>query len=493
MQVGIKIAGIDAVELHGHEGYLLDQFKSELWNHREDEYGGELKNRLKFTIEIVEAIKKSAGKEFPVIYRFGLTHKFEGGRTIEEGLEIAKCLEDSGVDALHVDAGAYESWHWAHPPIYQEMGCLIEMAEAVKKVVNIPVIAVGRLDDSKLAEEVLMRNQADFVALGRQLLADENWPNKVKNGKIAEIRPCIGDHEGCLGRTFSGMPLSCSVNPRVGLENELTLSPAKTPYSILVIGGGPAGMEFARVASLRGHKIRLLEKCNRLGGNLIPASTPSFKSDLKKLVEYFENQLSMLGVEVLLNYNASPEMIEKQNSDFIVIATGATINVPTDLKQLNRNLMISSIELLLDETNLIGKQNFLVLGGGFIGCEAAVYLKEKGKDVTIVEKEPNVISDMFLANKKGLMQLVEKYKVRILTNSKILNMDSNKTAVLEINGKIKEVPCDLVVLATGLEPRNELINSLRPKIKNIYTIGDCEKPGNVFGAIKTAFRLGRVI
>ena len=264
----VQAAGVDAIELHGHEGYLLDQFKTALWNHRQDKYGGSLARRLQFVQEVITAIKEAVGDDFPVIYRVGLTHHLAGGRELAEGLEVVKCLERFGADALHVDAGCYETWHWAHPPLYQQPGCLSDMAAAAKQVVKIPVIAVGRLGYPELAESLLAEGKADFIALGRALLADPDWPDKVRRDRVQEIRPCIGDHDGCLGRSFKGKPLSCSVNPAVGLEDEMRLQPAQKIQRVLVVGGGPAGMEAARVAAVRGHAVTLVEQSDRLGGML---------------------------------------------------------------------------------------------------------------------------------------------------------------------------------------------------------------------------------
>ncbi len=269
-----QMAGVDCVELHGHEGYLLDQFMSELWNQRNDKYGGSRKKRLTFVREAIAAIKREAGQKFPVIYRFGIDHYLEGGRTVEESLWIAKQLEAMGVDALHVDAGCYETWWWPHPPTYQPPGCMVDMAERVKPVVRVPIIAVGKLHYPALAEQVLQEGKADFIAIGRGLLADPDWPNKVMEGRPEDITPCIGDQEGCLHRLFLGRDTSCTVNPVCGHEKEWALTPIKSKRkkALLVIGGGPAGMEAARVAALRGMEAILWEKTDRLGGNLWPAS-----------------------------------------------------------------------------------------------------------------------------------------------------------------------------------------------------------------------------
>jgi 2-enoate reductase len=264
--------GIDLIDLHAHCGYLIDEFLTPLWNKRTDEYGGDLDGRLKFSMDLIEAVKRGAGKDFPICYRYSLTHYLDGGRTVDEGIEIARRLEKAGVDVIGVDAGCYETMHWSQPTTTQLPGCLVPLAEMVKKVVNVPVIAVGKLGDPALAEKVLKEGKADFIALGRALIADPDWPKKVREGKVDDITPCLACHEGCLKRVSEGKEISCAVNPACGRENEWTINPASRKKTVLVIGGGPAGMEAARVAALRGHRVTLLEKKKNLGGNLIPAS-----------------------------------------------------------------------------------------------------------------------------------------------------------------------------------------------------------------------------
>ncbi len=248
----LAAAGVDGIELHGHEGYLFDQFTTSLWNQRTDNYGGNLKQRLTFPIEVLKEIKQHAGADFPVQYRFGLKHYIKGlnsgalqgesfseaGRDISEGLEMAKLLEEAGFDALHVDAGCYDSWYWAHPPIYQEHGCMVDMAARVKEVVSIPVIAVGKLELPEQAERVIAEGKSDMIAIGRGLLADSHWPVKVAEGKTEDIRPCIGCHDGCIGRFMRGKPLSCAVNPACGREKLYALDRVEKPKKVVIVGGG---------------------------------------------------------------------------------------------------------------------------------------------------------------------------------------------------------------------------------------------------------------
>ena len=485
-------AGADAVELHGHEGYLLDQFKTALWNKRTDRYGGDLAGRMRFPQEVVAAIKKATGGDFPVIYRVGLDHHLDGGRVLEEGIEVVKYLESFGVDALHVDAGCYETWDWAHPPLYHPPGCLADMAAAAKKAVSIPVIAVGRLGYPQLAEQLLCEGKADFIALGRALLADPEWPEKVRLNQPQDIRPCIGDHEGCLGRSFKGKPLSCSVNPTVGLEDELKLSPAEKPLRVLVVGGGPAGMEAARVAAVRGHMVSLLERGPRLGGALLPGAVPAFKKDLQQLTNYFERQLPKVGVEIKLRHEATPQSIMDAGAEIVILATGAQPLMPK-LPGIGKPHVVSAIDLLLGKVNLSAKANVIVLGGGEVGCETAVHIADYGCRVTLVEMLPQVLRGVFNANRLQLLRMMQGRQVRVLINTRIHEIRDSSVLAYGPNDAVEEIPATIVVVAIGSTSRTELHTALRERLPRVHAIGDCVTPRSVFEAFWEAYRLARLI
>ena len=485
----IKDAGIDAIELHGHEGYLLDQFQTPLWNKRKDIYGGDLDGLLRFPVEVIQAIKRGAGDDFPVIYRFGLTHYMPGGREIDEGLEIAKRLEEAGVDALDIDAGCYETWHWPHPPTTQAPGCMVDLAAMTKGAVDIPVMAVGKLGYPALAQTVLDEGKADFILLGRPLLADPDWPNKVNAGKLEDIRPCIGDHE-CLKRIIGRKYLSCSVNPAVGMEREFTIRPALKKKTVLVAGGGPAGMEAARVSALRGHRVLLWEKANALGGNLIPASVPAFKRDYRDFMGYLSTQVNKLGVAVELNKEATTEMILELNPDIVFIATGATMFIP-EAYYADKEGAITAVDLLMG-----GKspgQSLIFAGGGLIGSESALHFALMGKKVTVVEMLDTVASDMYSANRKHLMELMDEAGVEILTKTKVLGIREGCITITDKHGIQKDLFADTVALAMGMKSRRGLTESLKGKIQDVYAIGDCVEPRKVVNAIWEGFRKARLL
>jgi len=488
----VKEAGVDAVELHGHEGYLMDQFMTALWNKRTDKYGGDLEGRLRFVLEIIEGIKDRAGADFPVIFRYAVKHYIEGGRDVEESLEIAKRLEKAGVDALHVDAGCYDDWYWPHPPNYQPPGCMVDMAEAVKKVVKIPVITVGRLGYPELAESVLKEGKADFIALGRPLLADPEWPLKTKEGRLDDIRPCVGDQDGCLGAAARrGSYLSCAVNPACGNERELTIRPAGKAKSMLVAGGGVAGMEAARVAALRGHKVTLYEKSDRLGGHLIAASTPAFKQDLKWLKDYYQTQLRKLGVRVELGKEVSSKLIEEMKPDVVIVATGSMPIVP-EIPGIEKDKVVTAVDLLLGKKE--AGDTVIVVGGGLVGCETAVYLAQKGKRVTLVEMLDRIIPDVFEANRQYLFKMLAENGVCVLTDSSLGRVTDEGAVIVNKRRRYQaELKVDTVVLAVGLKPEEALAKALEGKAAKVYSIGDCHEPRKILDAVWDAFYTARTI
>jgi len=483
-------AGVDAIELHAHEGYLFDQFQTSLWNRRTDKYGGDLDGRLRFALEVIECIKNSAGKGFPVIYRYGIKHYMEGGRDVKESLEMAECLEKTGVDAIHADAGCHENWYWPHPTTYQSHGCMVDMAEAVKKVVKIPVVAVGRLGVPELAERVLREKKADFIALGRALLADPEWPVKVKEGRLDEIRPCIGDHDGCFRRILESKRLSCTVNPAVGNEREFRITPAEKPRSVLIVGGGVAGLEAARVAALRGHKVTLYEKSSELGGHLIPGSVPEFKQDLKRLRDYLVTQIRKLGVKVELGKEVTPGLIEKMKPKVVIVATGSTPIIP-DIPGVEKDKVVTAVDLLLGKKDV--GEDVIVVGGGLVGCETAAYLAKKGKRVTTLEMLEDIAVDLFHANREHLLRMLNEGHVNVLTRTNLMEITDEGVIVMDKQWKKKMIKADTVVLALGLRSERKLLIDLEGKVPELHALGDCVEPRKILHAIWEAFRIVRQI
>ncbi len=486
----VRTAGVDAIEIHAHNGYLLDQFQTALWNKRTDKYGGDIEGRLRLSLEIIGGIKQLLGNDFPLIYRFGLTHYLEEARGIEEGLFIVRRLEKAGVDAFHIDAGCFETRYWSSPPETQPPGCMVDLAERVKTVVGVPVIAVGRLGYQNLAEQVLQEGKADFIALGRALLADPEWPEKVRMNRTEDIRPCLGCYRGCRDRVLEGKYVSCAVNPVTGMEREFVIRLAETKKSVLVIGGGPAGMEAARVAALRGHKVTLWEKGRALGGNLLPASAPDFKQDYRSLVEHLTWQLEKVGVSVELNKTATKELIAEKSPDVVIVATGSIPIIPK-IPGVKKEKVSGAIDVLLHKKEL-GK-SVVVIGGGLVGCETSLHLAKAGKRLTIVEILDSLARDMPPINALHMLKLIEEAGVTILTETRVLEITDEGLSFIDKTGKKGMLQADSVVLAVGFRPDRELLDSLVGTYKDVKAIGDCVQPRNVMAAIWEGFRTARLV
>ena len=500
-------AGIDGIELHGHEGYLFDQFTTAIWNKRRDKYGGDLEGRLRLPIEVLNEIKRVLGKDFPVQYRFGLKHYIKGlnsgalpgeeyteaGRDIEEGLEMAKMLEEAGFDALHVDAGCYDSHYWPHPPIYQAHGCMADMAAKVKEVVNIPVITVGRFTEPELVERIIEEGKADMVALGRGLLADPFWVQKVEQGLERKIRPCIGCLDGCLGRIFAGKPLSCAVNPSVGRETRYAIKRADEQKMVIIAGGGVAGLEAARTAALRGHLVTLYEKTDLLGGHLISGSIPMFKKDLRSLLSWYESEVFDLGVEIRTGYELTPEVIEREKADALIIASGSRPILPS-LPGIEKEIVATAPEVLLG-TKRPGDR-IVVVGGGLVGCETAIWLAQKGKRVTVVE----MLKDLMTGSnwvphviKHMILDMLEFNKVAVMTSTRLVGVTDNGVNLLDASAREKSLDANTVVVSMGLKPERALYRSLVGKTPNLYLIGDAREARNIMGAVWDAYEVARAI
>jgi 2-enoate reductase len=459
----IRLADIDAIEIHGHQGYLLDMFLTSLWNKRTDKYGGTLDGRLRLALELVAAVKRGAGADFPVLFKYPLTHYLEGGRDIQEGLEIARRLEAAGVDALTINGGCYETYNRVQPATTQPRGCFVGLAEMAKKAVKIPIITSGKVGYPDLAEKILREGKADFIGLARYLLADPEWPNKVKEKRTEDIIPCVGCHEGCLARVRKFQRIGCAVNPVTGVEKELTILSTAKKKSVLVIGGGPAGMEAARVSALRGHHVTLWEKEDALGGNLIPAAVPAFKDDYKLLVQYLLTQVRKLRVTVERNREATTELIQAFAPDVVFIATGATQIIP-EMEGLEQGMkngrVMTAVDLLLEK----GKpgKSVVVMGAGLIGCETALHLAQKGCNVTIAGGR-RLAHDMVWGNALDLLKLLDDHHVKILTNSHVRRITESGVSSAQ-----QQIAADTVVLAIGMKSANGISgDALMDKIPEV--------------------------
>jgi 2-enoate reductase len=490
-----KMAGFDAIEIRAYGGYFVDQFMSSVWNKRTDEYGGDLDGRLRFLMEAIAAVRSSLGRDYPLIVKFTPAHYMEGGRELDEGIEIAIRLEQAGVDALHVDMGCYEVWYHTIPPVHMPLANQLHLAEAVRKAVNIPVISNGNLGiDPQIAEKALQDEKIDFIALGRPLLADPEWARKVESGRLEEIKPCIGCLR-CLKRIFEGKYISCAVNPQTGMEKEYQLTQAEHRKSVLVVGGGPGGMEASTVAALRGHHVTLCEKKDVLGGALRVASVPSFKRRMERLIDYYSCQLLKLGVNIELNREIDPETILKTEVDALIIAVGANLVFPDGLAGLSRDRVHTAESVLLGESDLeqLGKR-IAIVGGGETGCEIALYLAERGDDISIfiVEMLDGILSDTFISIKLLLEKKLKENGIQVLCNAKLAGIGEG-VLYIEQNDSKREIGADSVILAAGYHGNTHLWDKMKGNIGELYPIGDCNNPRAVMDAIWEGFHAARMI
>lgn len=500
-----KRAGFDGVQIHAvHEGYLIDQFAISMFNQRTDEYGGSLENRLRFAKEIVEEIKKTCGDDFPVTLRFSVKSMIkdwrvgalpgeyfeEKGRDTEEGLKAAKLLESYGYDALDTDVGTYDAWWWNHPPMYQKKGLYREYCKMVKEVVDIPVFCAGRMDNPDMALEAIENGECDVIDLGRPLLADPDYCNKLRCGKITQIRPCISCHEGCMGRVASYSLLNCAVNPQAARERVNAYEPILKKKKVLIVGGGVAGCEAARVLAIRGHQPVVYEKGSRLGGNLIPGGAPDFKEDDIALADWYTNELNRLGVHVHLNTELNEEEIKAMDYDTVILATGSKPKVFS----LGDDSHTYTAEQVLLKQKDAGKKT-VVVGGGLVGCEIALWLAQNGIHVTIVEALDKVMAvngPLCAANKEMLEALLPFNGVEIITGAKVTEFANGEVKVDTKEGS-KTIMSDSVILSVGYKEENTLYNNLQFDIPDLYLLGDAKKVSNIMYAIWDAFEVANHI
>lgn len=478
-------AGFEGVELMGSTGYLISQFSSPLTNKRTDRFGGGTPaERATFVVEIIKNIRKKLGELYPIFYKISAEEYMPGGTTIEDSQIIAKRAEQAGASAIHAWAG----WHESPKPMLPmsvPRGAFVHLAEAMKSVVNIPVVAGGRINDPRLANQVIKEGRADLVHMGRAFFADPYFPKKAAHGEFEDIRMCIACNR-CFDQGVTLKPVICSVNAEVGKEGE-KIAKAKKPKKVLIVGGGPAGMEAARVAAMRGHKVMLWEKNDRLGGNLILASVAPHKEEIKCLTDYLSYQMRKLGIHVELEKEATPEAVLNAKADEVIIATGA-LPVILDVPGVNRNNVVTAIDVLKGVVDTGRK--VVILGGGMVGCETAEFLASKGKDVTIVEMLDKIARDIGPSVRWVTVRRIKGWGIKMLTSAKVKSI-TDEGVVVEKEGKAQTIGADTIVLAAGMKPNKALFDALKNKIPRAQAIGDCVEARRILEAIHDGFSMSK--
>ena len=505
----LQAAGVDGVEIHAvHEGYLLDQFTLPYVNQRTDEYGGSLENRYRFATEIVRAIKRLCGKDFPVSLRYSVVSKTKGfrqgalpgedfeevGRTMEESEQAVRLLEEAGYDMLNCDNGTYDAWYWAHPPIYMPENCNLADVEHIKQFTSLPVVPAGRLDPF-VAADAIRDGKIDGAGFARQFLADPEWVTKLIEDRADDIRPCILCHNGCFNMChYQGVPndqslsdslglARCAVNAEMMQWDKHFIKPAKTPKRVHIVGGGIGGMEAARVLKLRGHEPVIYEKSGRLGGTFIPASAESYKGKLRDLLQWYLRQMDKLGIEV--NLNTEIDDIRLFGDEPVIVATGAVPRFLGNVPGFEKT--VEACEYLNKEKEV--GETVAVIGGGLTGCEIAYELALTGHKPLIVEMKNDLVAQtgVCLANSSYLREWFALHEVPVYLNATLQEVQDGAIIVKQ-NGETLTLPCDSVISSAGYIP-----NPLARSGKNVILVGDCKKVGNlrsvIWGAYEAAMKI----
>lgn len=479
------MAGFDAIEIHAHVGYLMDQFMTPIWNHRNDEYGGSLENRMRFAVETIHAIRAEVGNRVPILFRIALDHCFDGGRTIEESIPILQILEREGIDAIDVDCGSYEAIEYVFPPVYLGEGCMSYVCEKARDAVHIPIMNSGT-HNPETAIKLLESGNCDLIMFGRQLVADPFMPNKLLHGLREDVRPCLRCNEDCIGRVMLRLTkISCSVNPQVCEESKFTIRKTAAPKKVLVIGAGPAGLEAARVAAMENHNVTIADKKAIIGGQVNAAATPSFKKPLRDLIQWYGVQLKKLGV----TFKPDTEILPETNLscyDRIIVAVGARSVCPP-ISGINGRNVVDIVEAHLHPERVIGDR-VVICGGGLSGCDYALEAAEEmNKTVTIIEMRDDIGAGFFI-NTIALKKRLKKNNVITLTGTRVQEIDSLGVNIITSSNEQKHIDADTVITAFGMRPNSSLADVLAAKYPNkVRSIGDCDTVGKIGDAIRSGF------
>jgi 2,4-dienoyl-CoA reductase-like NADH-dependent reductase (Old Yellow Enzyme family)/thioredoxin reductase len=482
-------AGFELIEIHGAHGYLVNQFMSRFSNIREDEYGQDLAGRTRFAKEIVMEVRKRVGDDFPISFKISAEEYVDGGLTTEESIEILKILVAAGVDVIQVSAGNDVTAEWISQPMFMKKACLVESASQVKKALNVPVMAVGRINDPLLADEIIEQQKADLVCIGRGLLADPEMPKKAQEGRLDEIRTCIACNT-CMQSIFKRGRIECLVNPMLGREKEMAFIPTNKPRRVMVVGGGPGGLNVAWVAAKRGHEVHVYEKRSELGGQLIQGSTPGHKAELRSLIRFQKRQAELFGVKCHLNHEVGPEDIEAFKPDVVIVATGSLPAMP-QIDGIDKDIVVTYDDVL--DGGPPSYRTVIVIGGGATGLELALHLAEYGCAVTVIEMLPKIGNGMEAMTKKVILKRLKEKNVRIFTSTKLSRIEDTGVVVVDKEDRRQSIDAEKVVIAIGTRPDTRLYERIKSMGYEIHQVGDCLETRNAKEAIYESGVLGRKI
>lgn len=481
-------AGFDAVEIHGTHGYLINQFLSPYSNKRTDEYGGSPGARRRFPMEVYDAVRAAVGEDFPVLFRINADEGVEGGITPEEGRDFARVLEQAGVDALHVSGGVYGSPLPIIPTMYEPLLPLAGYAADIKAEVSIPVIAVGKIHDPEAGEQLIADAEADFVSLGRALITDSHFARKVEFGQIKNIRKCIECNQLCVDPLLVyDQPVSCIYNARAGKELDFPFVKARRSRKVVVVGGGPGGLEAARVARERGHRVILFERSGELGGQGRLARKAPHKDRFAEILRYLIYRVEALDVDIRMNSAASEDNVMREKPDAVILATGAVPVIPV-LPGIDPRHAITAWDVL--EEKVHPGRYAAIIGGGLVGCETAAYLAEQDRRVIILEMQDELAPDQSPSLRGELLQrLYENPAVEIRTNTEVTSIGERSITARSNSQESAIEDLDTIIIAAGAQPYNPLEGMLKPLMNEVYAVGDCDRPRKAAEAIHEAFHV----
>ena len=481
-------AGFELLEIHGAHGYLINQFLSPFSNIRRDRYGGDTEGRTRFATEVIREVRAQVGPDFPLSFKISAQEFVEGGLTVKESIKILRILVEAGIDLVQVSAGNDATPEWISQPMFMEQACLADSAAAIRNAVRIPVMAVGRINDPVVADEIISTGKADLVCIGRGLMADPEMPTKARQGRLDEIRMCIACNT-CMESIFRKGRVECLVNPALGREKEMAIRPATVRRKVAVIGGGPGGLNVAWVAARRGHEVHMFEKGSELGGQLILGSATGYKTELKNLIRFQKTQIEKYGVICHLKTTVDPEALRHLNPDVVILATGSRLSMP-QIAGIDKALVVPVSKMLNGVPP--GRKKTVIIGGGATGCEVALHLAEHGCDTTIVEMLPEIGTGLESMTRRILFKKLAGYGVKMMNGSTAVEIRDEGVVITGDGGRRDEViPAERVVFATGNVPDDALFRELTALGYEVHQIGDCLQPRNAKAAIFEGAVLGR--